>query len=392
MIRDIHVTNFKSLRDVSFSLGPRNVLVGRNMAGKSNIVSLFRFLKRIVTSSPGSYGLQAAVTAEGGFAQLAWRGDQSNLMTIGMTGDLPLSPEMSVPWQYRLEILGDRQYGLVRVQDETLTITSEKGELHLIVKDPGTGQRALVHPDRGQITHIHSNDRSALEFEVPDWPGNEVRAFFASMLFYKLIPALMKQSNTVGAPAALDETGSNLSAWLMVLQTRHSEDFARLNSAVADALPDVARLFTWPTAQSTVFLATQERAFAPAIGLSQMSDGELCFIALLSLIFSPEQYGAPVICVEEPENHLHPGLIHALVDLVNQRQRELGQHAAQLVVTTHSPQLLDRLGLDDIVLVNKTDGETRVTRPQEKAELRDLLAQEELGLGDLFYSGLLGSR
>lgn len=392
MLNDLSVTNFKSLKDISLRLGPRNVLVGPNMSGKSNLISVFRFLRRMVLSSPGTYGLPTAITAEGGFDQLAWRGGNSDLITISLTGNFPaVEAENPRDWQYRLEIVGDRQRGSIRVQEETLRSSPPGGITELIRKDPGSGRRVLMHPSRGAISEIQDSDRSALEFEIPDWPGNQLRLMFASTLFYKLIPQVMRQANPVGAPAHLDESGANLSSWLMMLQTRHQDQFFRISSAVSDVLPDVARLFTWPTPQSTVFLAANERSLASPVGVSEMSDGELCFIALLSLVFSPEQYGAPLLCIEEPENFLHPKLLHALVDLANQRRRELGEaRSAQVIVTTHSPQLLDRLQLEDVIVVDRRDGATQLSRPKDKPDLRELLSREELGLGDLFYSGALG--
>ena len=121
-----------------------------------------------------------------------------------------------------------------------------------------------------------------------------------------------------------------------------------------------------------------------------MSDGELCFLALLSLIFAPERLGAPLYCIEEPENHLHPKLVETLVEVLSQRRSELGSNAAQIIVTTHSPYLVDKLGLDDLVVVEKSRGASKFTRPGSKQHLRELLAREELGLGELWYSGALG--
>ena len=124
----------------------------------------------------------------------------------------------------------------------------------------------------------------------------------------------------------------------------------------------------------------------------RMSDGTLQFLALLSLIFAPTELGAPLFCVEEPENHLHPRMLESLVELQQQRQRELGSDAAQLIITTHSPHLVDLVTLDDLVVVEKEEGATRCVRPSSKKHLRDLLEREELGLGDLWYSGALGEK
>lgn len=123
-----------------------------------------------------------------------------------------------------------------------------------------------------------------------------------------------------------------------------------------------------------------------------MSDGELCFLALLSLIYAPAEVGAALYCIEEPENHLHPGLISALIRLTRQVREELaeaGSLLAQIVLTTQSPLLVDEMAIDEVVWVDKKDGETRTVRPGSQEHLRQLVADKELGLGDIVYSGLL---
>jgi predicted ATPase len=391
MITHIRVKNFKSLNDVSLRLGRRNVLVGPNMAGKSNLISLFRFLTQMVVSAPAAYGLPSAITRNGGFAELAWRGSESNLMSLALEGEFDerSTEGEKKSWRYSLEILGDRTRGTIMVQDEALAVSTGARDTALIQKDPTTGRRVLTSPSRGTIGRVDDSTRSALEYEVPDWEGNQLRRFFASFCFYRLIPQLMKQINPVAAPKFLDEDGGNLSSWLMMIQTRFPESFARIISAVKDVLPDVGNIMTWPTPQSTVFLASSERFLRSPVPVWQMSDGELAFIALLSLIFGPDEFGAPFYCIEELENHLHPRLMEALIQLHDQRRRELKDQASQVIVTTHSPQVIDKLDIDDLIVVAKRNGETICTRPGDKAHLRQLLQDEEMGLGDLFYSGAL---
>ena len=392
MISHIRVKNFRSLNDVSLSLGCRNILVGPNMAGKSNLISLFRFLTQMVVSSPGAYGLPNAINTNGGFAELAWRGSDSNLISLSLEGKLgdPKSENREMAWGYSIEILGDRSKGSIMVQNETLTISSGSGDAALIQKDANTGQRLLYNLASQLIGRVDDPTRSALEYEVPDWEGNLLRKHFASFCFYRPIPQLMKQVNPVASPRFLEESGGNLATWLMMMQTRFPEAFARIVSAVKDVLPDVANIITWPTPQSTVFIASTERFLRTPVPVWQMSDGELAFLALLSLIFSPEEFGAPLFCVEELENHLHPRLIDALLKLHDQRRQELNGKAGQVIVTTHSPQVVDKVGLDELIVVSKRNGESVFTRPGDKPQLRKLLEDGEIGLGDLVYSGVLG--
>lgn len=276
------------------------------------------------------------------------------------------------------------------VQGESLTMSTAAGDIALIQKVSDSGIRTLFSPSqKREITFVQDSTRSALEYELPDWEGNQLRRLFASTCFYRLIPQLMKQINPVAAPKFLDEGGANLSSWLMMIQTRFPESYSRIISAVKDVLPDVGNIVTWPTPQSTVFIASSERFLHTPVPVWHMSDGELAFIALLSLIFSPDECGAPIYCIEELENHLHPRLIEALIELHAQRQRELKDQASQVIITTHSPQVIDKLDIDDLIVVAKLNGETACTRPGDKTHLRQLLQDEEMGLGDLFYSGAL---
>ena len=77
---------------------------------------------------------------------------------------------------------------------------------------------------------------------------------------------------------------------------------------------------------------------------------------------------------------------------LKQAQNELPrEERSQIVLTTHSHYLVDKFDLDELVVVEKHEGATVCTRPMDKAHLRGLLDREKVGLGDLFYSGALGS-
>jgi predicted ATPase len=361
------------------------------MSGKSNLIEVFRLLTRIVLTSPASgvHVLAKAFDACGGFSESTWKGGDSNLISISVNGDLPLDSdaEKRVDWMYEISILGDSR-GSITVHDEVLQVSGPDRTYGLI--DKADGERVLKNPDGSVISRVLDRYRSALEFEIPDWQGNIIRRFIGSWRFYRLLPRLMKQVNTAAAASFLTELGDNLSTWLMMLQTRYPESFAKIKSVSSDVFPELEDLFTWPTQQATVFVASRERHLKRPISVWEMSDGQLSFIALLSLIFSPLELGSRLYCIEEPENHLHPRLLATLVELLRQVQDDLGhEQRAQVIVTTHSPHLVDKVGLDELIVIEKHAGATHCTRPSDKQHLRDLLAREEAGLGDLYYSGAL---
>ncbi len=392
MITRLQLGNFKSYKDLSLPLTRRNVLIGPNMAGKSNLIAALRFLNLLVHSASGVHGLTHALNAlaPGGPEELAWRGGESKLISLILTGDFRELPQHSESdtWDYKLDFTAEPR-GAPLVQNESLEVSTHRGRGALIEADVATGQRILRNISQQQVNRVTDARRSALEFEIPGWDGNLLRNLFASFQFFKLVPATMKQINPTVAATALMENGSNLSSWLMFLQTRFRSAFDAVEQAAKDALPDITNILTWPTQQATVFIASGERALKTPIPVWQMSDGELCFIALLSMIFSPEDFASQLYCIEEPENHLHPKLLQTLVGLSEQRQRSFGTRAAQVIVTTHSLELVDSCRVEDLIVIEKREGASRCTRPSEKREVQELLAREELGLGELYYSGVL---
>ncbi len=387
MVTHLRVRNFKSLKDVNFALGPLTALVGPNMGGKSNIVDVFYFIYQFLFPQGGVDGLNYALAQRGGISQVLWKGGDESLIAIDLVGINPGVTDSS--WNYSLEVVAGTG-GYAQIQKESFVLHEESAKKELIVLEGNV--RWLANKDGQRISTYSSTTRSAME-NVPDnWDGSALIKLVRLWRFYQLIPPLMKQANPTGAGFVLDRVGLNLSAWLMFLQTRFPEAFRRVSEAARDSFPELKALLTTPTAQGTVFLSSLEQGLKYPIDVGAMSDGELSFVALLSILCAPPELGASLYCLEEPENHLHPRLLSSLIRLTRHVRDELtaaGTPLAQLILTTHSPLLVDEMTLDEIVWVDKKDGETRTVRPGSQEHLCRLVADNELGLGDIVYSGLL---
>jgi predicted ATPase len=387
MLKRLHVKNFRSFRDTKIEFGYNNILVGPNMSGKSNLIDLFRFIKDLLfPSQQGLFGLNSAFNARKGFNNVAWRGAENPRIEIALEGEFFHPRRMD--YAYEISILGSFQWGTANVERETLKIIDEAGEHTLI--DTHEQRRRAFRTDGTQINESTDSTRLVMEYEMPNWEASIFKQSVLSWKFFNFIPALMRQPNQTAAAPALNIYGDNLSAWLMLLQTRFSDHFELIRNAVRDVFPTVENIFTNPTAQSTVFLASKEKFLKGPITIGEMSDGELAFLALLSVIYSPPEFGSDLCFVEEPENHLHPRLIAILVELLRQVQQSLEPDSrGQLVVTTHSPHLVDRFGLAEILIANKVTGATDFLRPSNDEALRELVASTDAGLGELYYSGVL---
>ncbi|HEX5481872.1 MAG TPA: AAA family ATPase [Terriglobia bacterium] len=387
MLKRLRTKNFKSLRNLDLSPGLLTVLVGPNMGGKSNVLDVLRFLYESWFPQPGTSGPLNALNQRGGIDEVLWKGSQETLVAIDIEFTDPAQPGRS--YEYGIELVGGAG-GFVNIQTERLILREDSEQYPLIMHD--SSGRWLNNAKSERLVSVHAYG-SAMELAPPNWDAYPVKSFVQNWRFYQLVPYLMKQVNAVTAGGVLQPHGDNLSAWLMWLQTRAPESFRRITEVAQDVFPSIRRLLSWPTQQGTVYLTSEEQNLIRTTPLFQMSDGEVVFIALLSLICAPDDLGGTLFCIEEPENYLHPKLLETLVGLLRQTQQEAvdrGVPPSQVLLTTQSPYLVNQMSLDEIIWVDKKDGETRVVRPSDKTHLRQLIEDKALGLGDLMFTGALG--
>lgn len=387
MLKKVHIKNFKSLKDVVLTFERNNVLVGPNMSGKSNFLDFFKFLQDLVFPAQGmTSGVQSALNLRGGFGRTAWGGGSENPVISFMLEGEHIEEKQKFDWRYQLELLGN-QWG-AQVLKEILAVNNGAEWRHLI--DTKEQQRSVFRNNGQALSQISDSTKLTIEYEFPQWEGNFLRHSIFSWRFYNLLPPLMRKPNPTTAVDFLSIHGENLSAWLMSLQTKHSDCFERIRAAAKDVFPGLENLFTSPTAQTTVYLASKEKFLTDPITVAEMSDGELTFLALLSLLFAPPRPRVEIYFIEEPENHLHPKLMAVLVDLLRQIQINLPIEAPpQFFFATHSPYLIDKFSIEELIVLTRREGESIFFRPGDKKQLRELVNNAEIGLGDLYYAGAL---
>lgn len=388
MIKKLRIRNFRSLRDITLEPGLINVFVGPNASGKSNGIEALKFLTQTAIG-----GLSKAFGDRDGFREVFWKGESStNAVEFYITLDLPLGPAQAPALvDYQLSVEGS-ETGLISVSRELLRLSFDGRSVDII--DMAHGHGHARNADGTKAFDPPGNPAvSLLEFNVPNWPGTIFKGYLVSWHFYNLLPLAMKQAKPFSRATFLTEVGDNLIEYLTTLKTSYADHFRSIERVVQDTFPEVEELIPESTQTGQVFLTLREKFLKKPIRVWNMAEGELKFIALVALILSPPEMGAPLVAIEEPENHLHPRLIETLIELLRQTEArfiEEGIGAAQLFVTTHSPYLVDQLKLEELVVVEKEQGQTHYTRPRDRAELRDLISKEERGLGELWFSGSLG--
>jgi predicted ATPase len=382
------IRHYKSLSEVDFELHPNvTVLVGPNAAGKSNYVDALRFLRDAATD-----GLDHAMLSRGGLVRMRQNADGEPFnIGLAIKGVESLGG-LSEPAGYALEI-GSASDGNFRVErEEALSFHEE--HLHR----PGVQEiEQILFPDSfirdssgnvieqidGQLETSGKADADRLALGVYIGRksmralGSGVQDALRRWKFSALYPNTLRQLATADTDASLRDDGSN---WASVIRaaerSAHGKRMLeRINEMMRVVLPDfldvtitTAGSYLVPTFRFQAQGQTR-REFDPV----QLSDGTLrIFGILLSLYQSPTP---SLMVIEEPEQTVHPGVLSMLAEAF----KEVSE-VTQIIVTTHSPQLVEHFDPEHIRVVTMTDGVTRIS--PIKASQREAVQRGLMTLGE----------
>lgn len=196
-------------------------------------------------------------------------------------------------------------------------------------------------------------------------------------------PGLPKRAMPLSGKAELETDGSNLALVLrrLLQDGQRGPVFLR---ALKDVLPFIEDLKVEHIADKSLLLALREQYFQGSyLPAAFLSDGTIHLIALILALFFEK---GDIMVIEEPERNIHPALISKVAGMLKDASRH-----KQIIVTTHNPELVKHVDLDDLLLVHRDEqGFSRVTRPAESAELKVFL-ENDLGVDELYVQNLLGA-
>jgi predicted ATPase len=347
-LRRVGIRSFKSIAKADVSLSPLTVLVGRNGSGKSNFLDVLHFVADSLQTS-----LVSAVKARGGIDAMVFGGSQlSSSFGIELAIDLADGKEAT----YGLEVMV-RERGAFAVGLESLYVRSVGGELDGFYEvDGGMHVRSSVDnmppafPDRLYLVN-------ASGFA----PFRETYDFLTATGFYNLNPDAMRDLQAPDAGEVLRSDGSNAASVIARLSAGRPEVMERVNSYMAAIVPGLTKIEAITLGPRETLRFTQEDGERPSPSVflaANMSDGTLR--ALGALVAVAQAAGRPalnLVGIEEPENALHPAAAGALMDAL----REAAVRT-QILVTSHSPDLLDQVSLetDSLLAVAWLHGKTMI--------------------------------
>lgn len=388
----LRIKNYRALRDVEFrDLTPLTVLIGPNGSGKSTVLDALDFLAEAVRGN-----LLEAWEKRDRFRGMRTRGSEGNIeFEVEMTTDL-----LSFPIQYKL-IISEKDTQKLAVSEELkranelLMSSSPSSNGYVKVEIPATSELESSRdyqddkPDwraTGQI--LVESDGGSDESVLPLLTALStlvkreltlVRNTISSYRLFHLTDDHLKGYSDTGPRERLSPNGDNLPNVLYYLHERHPETLAEITAQLRRWVPQLADITTEITSDERLLLRFKDGPFEKPFAAKYMSDGTMRLAALLTLLYEPNATG--LLGMEEPDNELHPLLLYRLAE-------ELGKasETRQLLVTTHSPMLLDALDPAQVWLLHRgADGYTQATRTADIPNVPELV-EDGAPLGYLWTS------
>ena len=346
-IARVAALNYKSVAECDVRLGPLAVIVGRNGAGKSNFLDVLRFSADALHLS-----LDRALRERGGFGEVCRRAAVP-AEHFGIRLDFLLGEARG--W-YAFTI-GGRADGSYVVGREECRVSSEgrEAEAFFQVENGRCVATSLTYPPvtDGALLYL-VRAASAPEFRP-------VYRALCDMGFYHIDPRRMGGFHAPTGERMLED-GSNAAGVLATLKSRSPATLERVTEYLGAVVPEIADVDSavFGNRRALVFHCRVNGAARPVRYFADsMSDGTLHALGILLALFqsSGGAGGVRVVGIEEPETALHPDAAGVLTDvLLDASQR------VQVIVTTHSADLLDResVPVDAILPVVAADGESKI--------------------------------
>lgn len=346
----VALKNYKSLAACDVQLGPLTFLVGPNGAGKSNFLDALRFVVDSLRTS-----LEHALRDRGGINEVRRRsGGHPNHFGLRLWFSLP-SGEVG---HYAFRI-GARQQGGFEVQDEECKVHPKEalGEAQYFRIKSGEVVESTQPGPAAVIDRLYLVSASGLPAFRPVYEA------LSRMGFYSLNPDRIRDLQSPDAGELLARDGSNITSVLDQLKKNNGDRKLRIEEYLSKVVPGVHGVDVKVVGPKETLEFRQQVAGSKdpwRFLAANMSDGTIRALGILVALFQSGNGNSrrvPLVGIEEPEIALHPGAAGLLLDGLREASR-----TTQVIVTSHSPDLLDDEQLDarSILAVYAEGGSTHI--------------------------------
>lgn len=385
-IEALRIKNFKAFQNVEIQDIPAFcVVVGANGAGKTTLFNVFDFLKDALSTN-----VNEALAKQGGsrgYHEVKSRASEGSIEFELKFRDKPSSPLMT----YFLKI-NERQ-GKAYVEREILKYRRGNTGQSWHFLDFSDGHGVAVVNELDWLSDEHPLKTEAQSLKSPD-----ILAVKGLAQFEKF-PAVVALGNLIenwhvsdfniskarseqeaGYTEHLSKDSENLSLVIQYLYQFHHNIFQQIIHKIKHRVPGISKVEAKTTEEGRVLLKFQDGAFEDPFLARYVSDGTIKMLAYLTLLYDPNPH--PLLCIEEPENQLYPRLLAELAE----EFRAYSKRGGQVFVSTHSPDFLNAVELNEVFWMVKNKGYTEIKRASDDAQISAYMAEGDQ-MGYLWKQG-----
>lgn len=328
-LRSVSVRNYKSLENVCVDLERLTVFVGPNGVGKSNFIDALAFVQECLATS-----VELAFKNRGGVAAVPFRSRaRARLVRFDLELDLPGGSEA----KYALGIVPQAE-GRFRISEEQCEVQQFMGSCAAfrvedgVFKQPIEGIQAQIPPDRLALYAASANEKYRPVYD-----------FLTGMRFYSIRPDRLRELQDADPGESLKRDGSNAAAVLKRLRgSKQARAYERLCALLSGVVEGIRKVEYKSVGQKETVQFKQDVGKKKDWTFSalNMSDGTLRVLGLLLAVYQPKE--PTVLAIEEPESTVHPAAAELILEVLADAASRY-----QVLLTTHSPDLIDSKALDD---------------------------------------------
>lgn len=366
LITRVRLRNYKSIASCDVQLNNLSVLVGLNGAGKSNFLDSFAFISDACNNT-----LDAALRNRGGIGAVR-RKSGGHPNNFGMSFFLNLGEGRNAFYAFEISALPGEKFEVRKevasISDPNPSKTYEykvaKGEIEIMTD---IGVTPDIRSDRLFLTSVAGLKPFDMLFDA-----------LSSLVIYDVNPDEFRFPQPHEAGQLLSPSGQNLAAVLRAVGDEAPDIYDRISEFLKRIVVGIERIEVKSLGPTETILFSQnvQGGAAPwRFDALNMSSGTLRSLGVLTALFHQRMYSTsrvPFTGIEEPEGTIHPGAAAVLMDAILEAS-SLGQ----VILTTHSPDLLNHGGVrdDNLLVVTSERNETTIGHADEasRAAMRDSL-------------------
>lgn len=365
-VHSLEITNFKSIDTLTMTnLSNFSVFAGANGSGKTNIFQALEFVSSICRQ-----GVSQTLREFGGYHNVHThkrRSENASVFTFDIKLELngqPVSYSLSAQLSPSTQI----QNETVTLEDKTvLSRTLEK--VTLFSSDDSQGKELpAFDPDKTALMFLTLTERSALY------------RLLQNIKVLRVDPIKAKQpSPSDHDPDELNEHASNLAAVLSRIQAKNSVLTEEILELITLIVPNLEKINTQAQKiDNETGILFKEKGTKEQFPAYLVSDGTIYSLAQIVMIL--DRHPNSWLLIEEPERGIHPQAIQELISLMRDESEN-----TLIWINTHSESVIRTCLPKELLLVDKIDGKTQITRAHT---LHSNLSLSDAWLSNMFKGGL----